>query len=80
MAITPQTDIRLLKVSFGLDNKNQLTFTSKEAQTNYFLGLEYTETERTSYQRKDNLIRYPAHIDSIIYYNYVMYKNSNYTD
>lgn len=80
MAITPQTDIRLLKVSFGLDNKNQLTFTSKEAQTNYFLGLEYTETERTSYQRKDNLIRYPAHIDSIINYNYVMYKNSNYTD
>ena len=80
MAITPQTDIRLLKVPFGLDNKNQLTFANEEAQTNYFLGLEYTETERTSYQRKDNLIRYPAHIDSIINYNYVMYKNSNYTD
>lgn len=80
MAITPQTDIRLLKVPFGLDNKNQLTFANEEAQTNYFLGLEYTETERTSYQRKDNLIRYPAHIDNIINYNYVMYKNSNYTD
>lgn len=80
MAITPQTDIRLLKVPFGLDNKNQLTFANVEAQTNYFLGLEYTETERTSYQRKDNLIRYPAHIDSIINYNYVMYKNNNYTD
>lgn len=80
MAITPQTDIRLLKVPFGLDNKNQLTFSNQQAQTNYFLSLEYTETERTSYQRKDNLIRYPAHIDSIINYNYVMYKNSNYTD
>lgn len=80
MAITPQTDIRLLKVPFGLDNKNQLTFANEESQTNYFLGLEYTETERTSYQRKDNLIRYPAHIDSIINYNYVMYKNNNYTD
>lgn len=80
MAITPQTDIRLLKVPFGLDNKNQLTFANEKAQTNYFLGLEYTETERTSYQRKDNLIRYPAHIDNIINYNYVMYKNNNYTD
>lgn len=80
MAITPQTDIRLLKVPFGLDNKNQLTFANEKAQTNYFLSLEHIETERTSYQRKDNLIRYPAHIDSIINYNYVMYKNVNYTD
>lgn len=36
------------------------------------------EIEDCSYQRKNNIIRYPAHIDDIIEYNYVMYKNNNY--
>lgn len=80
MAITPQTDIRLLKTPFGLNNKNQLTFTSESAQSSYFLSLSHLEVDNCSYQRKDNIIRYPAHIDDILEYNYVMYKNENYSN
>lgn len=80
MAITPQTNIRLLKVPFELDNKNQLTFSNVNAQTSYFSNLNYLEEDNCSYQRKDNIIRFPAHIDNIINYNYVMYQNENYTN
>ena len=80
MAITPDSSIRLLKTPFEIDENNQLTFTTVTAQTNYFLGLSYIEEDNCSYQRKDNVIRFPAHIDTILEYNYVMYQNDNYTD
>lgn len=80
MAVTPNTILRLLKSPIELDNLNQLTFANKEAQTNYFLTLPYIEVNNCTYQRKDSIIRFPAHIDSILEYNYVMYKNSNYSD
>lgn len=80
MAITPQTNIRLLKTPFELDNKNQLTFINEEAQRNYFLNLPHIEEDNCTYQRKDNVIRFPAHIDTILSYNYVMYQNENYSD
>lgn len=81
MAVTPDTDLRLLIVPIEIDNKNQLTFASKEAQASYFLGLpNYVEANDTYYQRQNNVIEWPAHIDSIIQYNYVMYKNNNYSN
>lgn len=80
MAITPDTEIRLIKVPITIDNKNQLTFTDIEAQETYFKSLPHLEIEKCSYLRKNSVIRYPAHIDSIIDYNYVMYKNNNYSD
>lgn len=80
MAIQPHTNLRLLKLPFTIDNKNQLTFANKNAQTSYFLGLPHLEIDNISYQRKDSIIRYPAHIDSIIEYNYCMYQNENYGD
>lgn len=80
MAIQPQTDLRLIKSPLTLDNKNQITFSSASTQASYFLSLPHLEVENIQYQRKDNIIRYPAHIDSIIQYNYCMYKNENYTN
>lgn len=80
MAIAPQTNIRLLKVPFELDNKNQLTFTNVNSQTDYFLSLPYLLIDNCSYQRHDNYINFPTHIDSILHYNYVMYQNDNYSD
>ena len=81
MALTPDTEIRLLKLPLTIDNKNQLTFNNLQAQTNYFLSIEdYIDIDECSYQRKDNIIRFPAHIDTIIQYDYVMYKNKNYDD
>lgn len=80
MAITPNTQIRLLSVPFEIDNRNQLTFQNLNAQTNYFTSLPNLEIEECSYQRKDNIIKFPAHIDTLLNYNYVMYKNNNYSN
>ena len=80
MAITPNTELRLIKCPLNLDNKNQITFEDDEEQEEYFLSLPYIEINDISYQRKDNIIRFDGHIDDIIEYNYCMYKNKNYSD
>lgn len=81
MALTPNTNIRILKLPLEIDNKNQLTFSSLQAQYDYFLGISnYIEIDEAYYQRKDNILMWPAHIDSIIEYNYCMYQNENYSD
>lgn len=80
MAISPQTELKLLKVPILMNNKNQITFTSKEAQYNYFNSLPKLEIDNISYQRKDSVIRYPGHIDDLLEYNYCMYQNENYTN
>ena len=79
-AITPQTDLRLLKCPIESDNRNQMTFSSKQTQYNYFNSLPKMEVDNFTYQRKDSVIRFPAHIDSILDYNYVMYQNEAYTN
>lgn len=79
-AITPQTELRLLKCPIESDNRNQMTFSSKQTQYNYFNSLPKMEVDNFTYQRKDSVIRFPAHIDSIIDYNYVMYQNEAYTN
>ena len=78
MAIQPDTDLYLLKCPLTLSNKNQITFATKQAQETYFLSLPKLEIENISYQRKDSILRYPGHIDSLLEYNYCMYQNSNY--
>lgn len=80
MAIQPDTNLYLLKCPLELSNKHQITFTSKETQFEYFDSLNKLEIERISYQRKDSMIRFPAHIDSLLEYNYCMYQNDNYSD
>lgn len=59
MVITPSTNIKLLKCPLTLDNKNQITFPDSTAQYNYFNSLPQIEISDSSYQRKDNAIRYP---------------------
>ncbi|MBQ5474972.1 MAG: hypothetical protein IIT65_09850 [Lachnospiraceae bacterium] len=79
MAITPDTNLTLIKLPIELDSNNQLTFASATAQHTYFDGLtDNLDAENFTYQRKDSVIRYPAHMDSIINYNYCMYQNENY--
>ena len=79
-AITPQTDVYLLKVPLEIDNENQLTFASATAQFNYFNGLTgKLALDNFTYQRKDGVIRVPYCIDDIIHYNYVMYRNEGFS-
>lgn len=80
MNITPDTNIRLLKCPLKLDNKNQITFDTLTAQTNYFLSLPHLEVEGSMYQRKDSSIYYPAIYDDLVEYTYVMYQNENYSN
>lgn len=79
-AITPSTNLYLLKNPHNLNNENQLTFSNSNAQFTYFSNLPKLAVSDFTYQRKDYTIRYPACIDDIINYNYVMYQNENYTD
>ena len=79
-AITPQTELRLLKCPLEEDNKHQLTFSNAEAQYNYFNSLQSLLADNFTYQRKDSVIRFPEHIDNLIGYNYVMYQNEAYTN
>lgn len=80
MAIAPQTNITLLKVPLELTNKNQLTFSNKQAQFNYFSSLDKLELENATYQRKEGVIRFPELIDNLLEFNYVMYQNEAYSD
>lgn len=78
--IIPNSRIILLKVPLQIDNKNQLTFNNVNEQFNYFYSLSKFEMDNARYQRRDNVIRFPAHYDDIINYNYVMYQNENYNN
>lgn len=78
--ITPQTDVYLLKVPLEIDNTNQLTFANATAQFNYFSSLPKIPVDNFTYQRKDGTIRYGANFDSLISYNYVMYRNDAYSN
>lgn len=77
-AITPSTNLKLLKNPNNLSNENQLTFSNATAQYNYFNSLTKLEVEDFTYQRKDYVIRYNACIDDILDYNYCMYQNEAY--
>lgn len=80
MVIAPNTNIILLKVPLSLDNKNQITFTNKQAQYNYFMSLPHLTLENATYQRKDGYIRFDKSFDQLIEYNYVMYQNNEYVN
>ena len=79
-AITPSTNLKLLKNPNNLSSQNQLTFSNTTAQYNYFNSLTKLEVEDFTYQRKDYVIRYKACIDDILDYNYVMYQNEAYSN
>lgn len=78
MAVTPNTDLYLLKCPLEADNQHQMNFANATSQYNYFSSLPKVEAENFTYQRKDSIIRFPAHIDNIMTYNYVMYRNTAY--
>lgn len=79
-AITPSTNVKLLKLPIELDNENQLTFANATAQYNYFNSLNKLAVDNFTYQRKDGVIRFPANVDDVIQYNYVMYQNTAFSN
>lgn len=81
MAITPSTDVILLKCPLELDQANQLNFANATAQYNYFYNLpKKVVGDDFTYQRKDSYIDVEGVIDEYYSYNYVMYRNGNYSN
>lgn len=74
------TEVYLLNVPLENDYKNTLYFTSKESQTEFFKSKKVHSFTDFSYQRKDNIIRIPKHIDDLWNCNYVMYQNKKYSN
>ena len=72
--------VYLLSVPLENDYKNTLYFTSKSNQENYFQSKVIDSYTNFTYQRKDNIIYIPDHIDHIYNCNYVMYQNSKYSN
>lgn len=77
MEITKDTYIKLVR--FDVTKEHQLTFENITAQTNFFLeSLNGVELQASSYQRKDFKVRFPAGIDAIEKYNYMVCRNLPY--
>ncbi len=87
MLVVPTSRIILLKNPIEIDYMNELTFSSKTAQYNYFYNLPKLECDNATYQRKDEVVRFPTDpnmngvtYDELIEYNYCMYKNDKWSD
>lgn len=74
--INPNTYVKLVHTE--LTPEHQLTFSDINAQKNYFDNLAGLVLEDFTYQRKDNIIRYPQEFDKVEKYNYVIYCNQDY--
>ena len=74
------TEVRLLAVPLENDYKHTLYFPDLNSQVVYFYGKTKHSGSNFSYQRKDKVLRYPKHFDELQNCNYLMYKNSAYSD
>jgi hypothetical protein len=78
MAFTPNSRVYLLDTPLDNTYKNELRFTTRADQYNYFMGRMKHTFEGVTYQRKNNVIRVDAHLDDLWNVNYVMYQNTNF--
>ena len=76
------TKVYLLSVPLEKDYVHTLYFGSAADQYSYFRGNTVKTYEDFTYQRKDSVIRVPAHIDTLysLGANYVMYQNTAYSN
>lgn len=80
MADVNITKVALLNVPLENDYKHTFYFPSATAQTTYFRTKIQHEFTDFSYQRKEGTIRIPLSYDEAIKSNYVMYKNSAFSN
>jgi hypothetical protein len=74
------TVVRLLSVPLENDYMHTIYFAEKANQESFFTGQTKFTANNCTYQRKDKVIRFPKQFDDIADCNYVMYKNSAYSD
>lgn len=79
--IEPQSSLMILNTPLLSDNKNQLTFSNQNAQTNYFLSkVIYNLGNSFTYIKKDKYINVDIPIDQLYNCNYIMFKNNGFID
>ena len=74
------TEVHLLNAPLENDYLHTLWFSDQAAQYAYFYSKIVSSYTDFSYQRKDQIIRVPHQYDKVIGCNYVMYKNSLYSN
>ena len=80
MIIAPETEIYLLKAPLEADEMHQLDFVNETAQVNYFQSLPKLALMNATYQRENGVMYVGFNIEQIRTYNYVMYKNKQYSN
>lgn len=86
IGITNNTQIWLCQAPLTKDNINQLTFNNATEQANYFKSISVKTFTEFTYQRQPvgelvkNYIAVNSNIDSLYNCNYVMYRNSEFTE
>lgn len=80
MIIAPETEIYLLKAPLEADELHQLDFANETAQVNYFQSLPKLALMSATYQRENNKMYVKFNLEQIRNYNYVMYKNKQYSN
>lgn len=81
--VAPNSSIILLKTPMELNDSNTLSFNTETAKHDYFISLPKLRLDNATYQRKDDVVRYPTSPDGVTYedlleYNYCMYQNTSY--
>lgn len=76
--VQPQGQIYLCKTPLESDYKNQLTFASKSAQTDYFLNTVVKSFDDNTYIRKDGGIKVDCNAEEIRTCNYMFYRNTGF--
>lgn len=80
LSINPSSVITLCKTPLEADQNNQLTFANTSSQESYFNGLTKRTFTEYSYVKKDNSITIELPYDECIAYNYLYYKNQNFSN
>lgn len=77
-SIAPNTEIILIKAPIESDNLNHINFATKQAQLNYFQSLPHITYDKYTYVRQNSSVTISGDADTIMRYNYMMYKNTSY--
>ena len=79
--IDPNTDLRLLsQIPLTSDYEHTMLFSSKQEQLNYFDSKRTHTFLDFTYQREEVAVKIPVSVDTVTNCNYVMYKNTSFTD
>jgi hypothetical protein len=76
---SPNSEVKLLNTPLSIDGEHQIVFSSKSEQASYFDSCSHQLFNNFTFIKKDNILKIPANIETLYQYNYVMYKNTQFS-